>query len=549
MLASTDGGRPSSFWKEQEMWHRFLWGWLACWGLLAWPFVSVIFAPIVDLPQQVAQLRLWWGLSDSAQQSLYVSHAWFPNHLAYVFLGAGWGIGGALGAGRWGMWLIGGVWLGGLFALAWRLKRPIWMAALLGMSFFHFAMYWGFYSFLLGQAVFFGGLAWWLREPETRTMHAEIVGSGCLGILLYGGHVLWWGVALALVGLGGLRHGWRWRWRLIGLLPSCVLVGSWWAQWSHLEQTRRILWGWPWTARLSPSYMAHFSMGSVQGWLEPLYLWSVVALVVFGIVQSWLHKNEPRKPNEISKPSKPSGSIEAIGASGASGASEPSGSSEESWFNGRLLLCAAALWCLVLTLPSTYQRTAFLGERWMPSVFVLFALSWRSPRLTASLRWALPSLAWLVCVGFVGWTAWIWQHVERSEYDGMHSVLRTIPPQPTVLGIDLGRRSVWLKIHRPFLQGFAYTQVVHGGRLNDSFAGIPSSLVLFRPSVKKPWTEGLGWYPQRLQSHDLDHFSHIVVFGSQTQQHQFALRWQLLPLTHQGRWRLYLPPRSHLRSP
>jgi hypothetical protein len=406
------------------------------------------------------------------------------------------------------MWLLGGLWLGGVFALAWRLRRPVWMAALLGMSFFHFAMYWGFYSFLLGQAVFFWALAWAYKEPETRRPHVEVLGSAALGVLLYGSHVLWWAVAVGCMGLGTLRGGWRWRWRWLGLLPSVVLVGLWWGMWGHLEQTQRILWGWPWMMRLSPSYMAHFSMGAVQGWLEPLYLGGVIGCVGLGIAQALRDKAEPNA---------------------------------SPWVDRRLLVCAAVLWAFVLVLPSTYQRTAFLGERWMPSVFVLFALAWRPLGLTTRLRFVLPSLAWLACVGFVGWTAWIWQNVERNEYSGMHAVLRTLPPQPTVLGIDLGRRSAWLKIHRPFLQGFAYAQVTHGGRLNDSFAEIPSSLVLFRSSRRKPWTEGLGWYPQRLQMSDLTHFSHVVVFASDAQHRAFSLRWSLSPLTHKGRWRLYRP--------
>ncbi|MCB9642828.1 MAG: hypothetical protein H6728_07090 [Myxococcales bacterium] len=478
--------------------------WGVCWLLFALPFFSVQFPPIADLPQQVSQIRLFWEVGQSTSSAAYTIFWWFPNHLSYAFLGAGWWLGGPLGAGRWAMWLLAGFWLGGVFRLAWCVKRPAWQAALVGFSFFNFTMYWGFYSFLLGQAIFWWGLAWWLKAPEERTWKAELWGGLCWGILLYLSHVLWWGVALLSIGLASFRLGWRWRWRWIGLLPSLGLILFWRISFSQLEQSSYIHWGWPFYMRLFPSYFTHFSMGSLKGWGETLYIGGVFVLVVGGALLGRLGGN----------------SVEA----------------EEKWFDRRLLLCLFVLLGLALFFPTSFGRTIFFGERWVPSLLLLGALILRTSRRFEKI---FSGVVLAGGVAFILWTSSVWGLVENYEYSGLGDALQKLPARPSVLGVDLGKRSRFLKIHRPFLQGFAYSQVLKGGLLYSSFAGHYSSLVVFQRGYKKPWADGAVWRPRFLTRDTFRYFSHVIVFAYDKQHNNFVARWGLEPLTQRGMWRLY----------
>ena len=93
---------------------------------------------------------------------------------------------------------------------------------------------------------------------------------------------------------------------------------------------------------------------------------------------------------------------------------------------------------------------------------------------------------------------------------------------------------------RPFLQIFAWAQVLKGGTLAFSFASFSTSLVVFRSDLPPPpWTPKLYWYPDRLRSTDLDHFDYVIVNGP-PDVHEGVVAWRrLVPVTTTGSWRLY----------
>ena len=107
-----------------------------------------------------------------------------------------------------------------------------------------------------------------------------------------------------------------------------------------------------------------------------------------------------------------------------------------------------------------------------------------------------------------------------------------------MLGLDLLRESRWLD-NRPFLQTFAWSQVVAGGTLNFSFADFPPSLVVYDPPRQSPWTGGLEWFPERLRDSDLAYFDHLLVGAPPAVHAGLAAQIQLEAKNNVGLWRLY----------
>jgi hypothetical protein len=116
---------------------------------------------------------------------------------------------------------------------------------------------------------------------------------------------------------------------------------------------------------------------------------------------------------------------------------------------------------------------------------------------------------------------------------------RALPVDRRVLGLDFLVESKVLK-GRPFLQTFAYAQVVRDARLNFSFAEFAPSLVVYAQGRQRPWTYGLNWNAAAVQPSDVKQFDFVLV-GDRTR----ALEQTLLlrpglaePVTHEGVWRL-----------
>jgi len=107
-----------------------------------------------------------------------------------------------------------------------------------------------------------------------------------------------------------------------------------------------------------------------------------------------------------------------------------------------------------------------------------------------------------------------------------------------VLGLDFVRHSDSVK-GRPFLQTFAWAQVLFGGRLNFSFAEMPPSLVAFRGGLRPTWTVGLEWYPDRVQPTDFPQFDYALIGGRPQMHDRFGHLPGLEPLVDHGVWRLY----------
>jgi branched-subunit amino acid transport protein len=202
----------------------------------------------------------------------------------------------------------------------------------------------------------------------------------------------------------------------------------------------------------------------------------------------------------------------------------------------RALLLAGGLFALAaLLLPQLYQNTISFEVRWFPPAMILLLLGLPAPAFDAGLK-RLGAVA-LVGVFSLATTA-TWLRFDRVEMSGLAQALTALPAGPRVLGLDYVQESPGLK-GRPFLQTFAYAQVLHGGELNFSFAEFAPSLVVYKRPRHVQWTGGLEWEPERLKPSDFAYFDYVIVNGDARRQEVMEAMPALTAVTHEGRWRLY----------
>jgi hypothetical protein len=181
------------------------------------------------------------------------------------------------------------------------------------------------------------------------------------------------------------------------------------------------------------------------------------------------------------------------------------------------------------------MNTILFASRWLPcgTAFLLLAFPPPFPDKRAARR-AVAVGAAAFCV----LTAGIWNRYEKTELSGLRESLDRIAPETRVLGLDLEKRSVYIK-GRPFLQIFAYAQAFKGSELNFTFAEHGSGLVTYRRRREIPWTRDLEWRAELIQPTDYGHFDYVLVNGAADIQAYFLRIPELERLTSSGRWQLY----------
>jgi hypothetical protein len=121
---------------------------------------------------------------------------------------------------------------------------------------------------------------------------------------------------------------------------------------------------------------------------------------------------------------------------------------------------------------------------------------------------------------------------------GLKESLDALPEAPRVLGLSYIKESAIVK-GRPFIQVFAYSQVLRGGELNFSFADFGPSLVVYRQRRMLPWTSGLEWFPERARKSDFQFFDYSLINADKKLHAALGSEPILKPITQEGRWRLY----------
>ncbi|MGB5548977.1 MAG: hypothetical protein WBO74_00635, partial [Thermoanaerobaculia bacterium] len=233
-------------------------------GLVAVPFLAVDVPPSADLPQHVAQVRLFFEtLGDP--DSVYRIQWFTPYWLAYLVFGALWKIAQPMKVGLIGMAIFGMAWAGSIHALAASRGRSISSAILASLFFFSLSMYWGFAPFVVGFPVF---LLWihMTTQPEEQRPEWRLL---LVCLLLYFSHALWLVAGLAWLVVHDVATGLPLRKRRLrrfaAVAPVIVLAALWYGNLEALQFTSQTEWTpLPWT-RVNPRWFVNTGFGGVKG--------------------------------------------------------------------------------------------------------------------------------------------------------------------------------------------------------------------------------------------------------------------------------------------
>lgn len=421
-----------------------------------------------------------------------------PNRLSYILLGLSWKIFGPESAGKWAMFFVGFTWLLGIMLLAWRNSRPVSSAILATCFFFNTAVYWGFYSFEIGWPIF---VLWIIVVQDVDRTSGPLYSATVFVVatLLYLSHILWFiaGMAYLATFVALYRVPLRRSVRTsAALLPIGILVLVWYPTFSESSMATPTVWASNPLERLLPGALTDAVLGGIYGPAEYLVLGA--GLLWIGI-SVWQNRYDLKKMVDFP-----------------------------------LLLSAALFFALFLFLPDRYMNTTRFAQRWAPQVMSALLLALPAPKIRNSLR---NVLAVTVLASLCTFTAFTWSEFERKELSGLGPTLSALPSNPKVLGLNMVQHSRYIK-GRPFIQVFAYSQVLKGGLLNFSFAEFPSSLVVFKNFVPD-WTGGLELYPRLAAESDLNSFDYLIYGAPEDMQAKISANPRLVPLTEEGIWRLY----------
>ena len=475
--------------------------------LMLVPFLVVDFPPITDLPQHLAQIRLLGdALADPGGP--YQIQWWTPYTVAYAPLALFQAVAPPLLAGRLAVAFIGLLWVVTAHAVAARRGRSPLAAVLASLFVFCNVIYWGFLPFAIGWPVF---VLWMLLADREMRRPRDVLLLAVVGLVLYACHALWLLAGLAWMGLASAADIARvvWTrsalrpltsqliWRACAAAPALIALAAWTPGFQASDQRRPAVWNTDPLMRLDPDWLIDAMLGGLRGPIEWILAGAVFAWVVTGVVQ---HRHRLRET-----------------------------------VDGTFLLGAVLLGGLAMVLPDRYMHTIQLPERWLPFAAMLLVLAVPAPRLRpALLRLAVVGLAAV----FVAVTTSAWVAFERRELTGLAEALERLPSQPRVLGLDFQKRSALVR-GRPFLQTYAWAQVLKGGTLNFSFASYSTSLVVFRAHRPQPWTPKLYWFPEHLRARDLAYFDYAIVNASPEVHEEFMKARRFVPVTKAGSWRLY----------
>jgi len=482
-----------------------------CGLLTVVPFLSVTVAPITDLPQQTAQMRL---LSEALADpgGPYEVQWTHPNKLGYLPLLLTSAVtddrdaGRPLLAARLAMCLLGLLWVGAIHLLAWDAGRAPAAAAAASLFFFNHVCYWGFLSFLIGLPVF----ALWairLRRSSEGAGWREAPGWIALAMLLYSAHVLWLAAGVAAMVVTSVLKRWRWRavvLRTLWTLPALAAVAVWYPVFTAAGFDSETTWGPTFLQRFHPGWWINSAFGGLRGNVETMLLCVLIAWLVLGALPLGRRRRRPY----------------------------PSLAHIDRWLAiaGGLFLAAAFI------LPSVQQHTIFFASRWVPIAAVLLTLALPPPRLRPALQLGFPLL---LVASLTAATTATWLAFEDEELDGFHQALARLPQGGRLLGLDFVHDGGKIQGF-PYYHLYAYGQALRGVELNRTFANQASSLVVYEDIPRPvPWTDGLDWQARKVRRSDVPYFDFVLIHGDSRVQALFEADERLVPLTGEHRWRLY----------
>ncbi len=477
-------------------------------ALAVLPILLTPFPPSTDLPQHIAQVRLFKeALANPAGP--YVIQWAAPNTLIYWLLLGLWALLPVEFIARAALILIVLAWVTSIHWLAMKKGRSQAAAVAASLLVFNQSFYWGFLNFLVGFPVF---VIWFklVSDDARRITWKRWTALAVMSFLLYGSHALWVAAGGVVLVLFGVLQKIRPRvllLRISTMVPVGIVAMIWYPNMSAARSGAGFdvaaHWA-PFFDRLGSFLDAAF--GGVRGPVET---------VAFVFVLLWaglsIYQNAARLRTQVDRD---------------------------------LLAVALFFAAVVLVFPDKFANTIFFSSRWFPAAMVFLLLALPAPRLRGV---SVKAVALAVAAVFFLNATFFWRKYDRVELSGFRESLDSIPASSRVLGLDLVKESEFIK-GRPFLQIFAYAQVYHGGELSFSFAEHYSGLVAYRIKRESKWTPGLDWHASKVKRSDFTSFDFVLVGGDATDFGILGKFGELAPVTATGNWRLYRIIKASVRN-
>lgn len=465
------------------------------------PFFLVTIPPSTDLPQHLAQARLFLDVlgGDTIHRIQWTS----PYSGVYALLVPLVAVLPPFFAGTVAMALLAAANTLATHALAWKFARPPAAAVLASILFFGNSTTWGFLNFLVGWPLFAVWVILLARQGDSPTPR-RAAALAAWAVLMFWSHALWFAGAILWMAVECLAER-RTRSVLLAraaaVAPAMVLALWWYLGFRESWVATGADWRTGPLDRLNPAWLANATVGALRGAFPQVFFWAMIAWAFAAV------------SGRVTDPERTEGAAHRT-----------------------LLLGGAAFALLVFALPHSYQNAVFFEQRWAPVAATLLLLGLPALRL--------PGRAALAAVGIaaalhLGWLTLAWQRFERANYAGFADCLAALPDKPRLLGLEY--RTPREPIYgMPLLEAFAWGQVLRGGRLSFSFAEFPHSFVVLADRTPKPWTGGLEWNARAVTDNDFAHFDFVLVSAPEATHRELAAKPFLEQVAGGSEgWRLY----------
>jgi hypothetical protein len=476
-----------------------------CVACIALPFFFVRFIPSTDLPQHLAQIRLLEFILKNPHQRDFTINVYGANTLVYLLVGINWIIFKPVQAGKAVVIELALAWMFSIFFLAKRRHRSIPTAAIACVFIFNLNFYWGFLNFLIGFPIFALWYIYVVDDQNKRSRATDFAIILLTSFLLFFAHALWFLAGLVFLALGNIirkRPFRKWLYHCFCLLPVIAWSLIWYSQFvparGRLDFDTGPYWEVPPWGRLNPYWLMNSVLGGIRGPVEGCICIGIIFWIIKTVKSNRRHFLERADRDFL-------------------------------WISAFFLF-------IVLLVPEEYMNTIIFAERWAPIAMIFFLLSLPPPQLPESFKFT-SAILFLSVLSLA--TCYSWYEYERKENSGLAKSLDLITEGSNVIGLDFVRNSDYIYVF-PFLQTFAYAQVLHGSTLNFSLAEYHSGIVSVAREKEKPtWTQRLEWYPELVKRKDIKQFDYALINGKEEVHRYLAPKLRLRALVTEGRWRLY----------
>jgi len=466
------------------------------------PIFSVNFLPMTDLPQHLAQVHLFYK-NLYQPSSEYEINLFMPNLLVYWLMILLWKIVNPIMTGQIIAFIIATLWIMAIFLLGYNTNRSLPLVIISSTLVFNTSFYWGFINFLIG--FFFFVLLLILLEKKKEVNWFLVAKIFTLGLLLFFSHVLWFlaGMIYTILSSSFSKNSFKESLaKIAGLVPISIISFSWFVYFNKALGATEFLLTPSWIvspiSRLSPGWILENTYGGIKSPITAFLLLIIILWIVVTILFNI--KTSKRK------------------------------------INLNLFRISVLLFLVVLFAPQLVENTILFGSRWFAPAILLLLFSLPKPKINESILSVIFTAIFFV---FIIETKSKWKDFESIELSGLTDSINKIEKNSKIIGLAYFQSSNFI-YGKPFMQIFAYAQILKNCELNFTFALHQNGIVTTKNFEKyKQWTPGLEWIPEYVRYEDLSKFDFALI-GTTDEIHNYFSEDEIFqPITKTGNWRLY----------